>query len=73
MTTESKPVCVNFARWVLAVCGVMRAAKASSLAVCARPSRSADNIIALAGSPTSVAISAMMGPAIISVRASVSS
>src|SRR5262252_6512738 len=44
----------------------MRAATASSLAVSARPSRSAATIVALAGSPTSAAISAMIGPVIIS-------
>ena len=46
---------------------VIRAAPASSLAVRARPSSSADIIVALAGSPTSAAVSAMMGPVIMSL------
>jgi hypothetical protein len=46
---------------------VTLAADASSLAVRARPSRSADTIVALAGSPTSAAISAMIGPVIIAL------
>ena len=46
---------------------VIRAAPASSLAVRARPSSSADIIVARAGSPTSAAVSAMMGPVIMSV------
>src|SRR5512144_2220124 len=65
-TTDSTPAAVSFARWVLAVWGVIRAAEASSLAVRSRPSTSADTIVALAGSPTSAAISAMIGPVIIS-------
>src|SRR5262247_2729797 len=64
--TESTPALVSFARWVLAVCGVIRAAPASSLAVRARPSMRADSMVALAGSPTSAAISAMIGPVIMS-------
>ena len=47
---------------------MIRAASASSLAVMAQPSRSADNIVARAGSPTSAATSAMMAPVIIPSR-----
>jgi hypothetical protein len=50
---------------VLAVCGVICAARASSLAVMARPSRRPDTIVALAESPTNAAISAMISPVII--------
>jgi hypothetical protein len=49
-------------------CGVIRAARASSLVVRARPSRSADTIVALAESPTNIAISEMIGPVIIPLR-----
>ena len=64
--TESTPAPVSFARWTLAVCGVIRAAEASSLAASDRPSSRADTIVARAGSPISAAISAMMGPVIMS-------
>src|SRR5581483_7773740 len=43
------------ARWVLAVCGVMPATRASSEAVSARPSISACSMPARAGSPASAA------------------
>ncbi len=44
--------------WLLAVCGVMPATRASSVAVSARPSISACSIPARAGSPASAATSA---------------
>src|SRR5262249_24934663 len=68
-TADSTPASVSFARWVLAVCGVTRAATASSPAVRARPSSRAVTMVARAGSPTSAATSAVMGPVIISFPA----
>src|SRR5215207_85843 len=54
----SSPAAESRARWPLAVCGVTPAARASSLAVSARPPISAISMPARAGSPTSAAVSA---------------
>jgi len=54
-------------KWAYIVSIALTLISLSSLAVRGRPSRSADTIVALAGSPISAAISAMMAPVIISV------
>ena len=58
-----RPPASSFARCELAVCGVMPASCASSLAVSARPVISAVSMLARAGSPTSEATMAISGPA----------
>jgi hypothetical protein len=54
----SRPAECIFARWPLAVCGVMRAHQASSPAVSARPSIRAVSIWARATSPIRLPTSA---------------
>jgi hypothetical protein len=59
---HASDVVVGEAIVAVAVCGVMPASCASSLAVSARPFISAVSMLARAGSPTSEAIMAMSGP-----------
>src|SRR5262245_12039328 len=62
--TESKPASVSFARCALAVCGVIRAAEASSVAVRARPTDKGGHLLGPRGFPAQSGILAMKGPVI---------
>jgi len=62
---EINPPVSSLARWALAVCAVMPASFASSLAVSALPLISAASMLARAGSPASAATGAMFGPSFI--------